>query len=79
MRLIPVGTQVCLSNPASVFHGRPGILLAYVWPDMPNPAVTVRLLPEDGGPHLPCHLDELVAMTHGDNDAADTLNTEEPR
>jgi hypothetical protein len=79
MRLIPVGRQVRLSNAASVFHGRWGVLVTYVWPEMPNPAVSVRLLPDDGGPPLPCHLDELVEMPHSDNDAADTINTEEPR
>lgn len=57
------GTVICIINPHSVFHGRVGVLLRYVWPEMPNPAVLVRLLPDDGGSPLPCHVDELEPST----------------
>jgi hypothetical protein len=61
--MLAIGTPVRLTNPASVFHGRCGVLVAVVWPEQPNPAVAVRLLPDDGGPSLPCHLDELAVVT----------------
>ena len=63
------GTVVRIKNPHSVFHHRLGVLLRYVWPEMLNPAVVVRLIPDDGGLTLPCHLDELERYIPGDEDA----------
>jgi hypothetical protein len=63
---VEIGTLVSVINPASVFHGRVGVLERYVWPDAPNPAVVLRLIPDDGGPSLPCHLDELARVDGGE-------------
>jgi hypothetical protein len=59
MSRFKLGAIVRVRNPQSIFNGRLGIVNTYIWPDAPNPALTIRLLPDDGGPVLPCHEDEL--------------------
>ena len=57
-RFIP-GDMVRVTNPVSRFHGRLGMVATLVGPDAPNPALTIRLSPDDGGPTRPGHADEL--------------------
>jgi hypothetical protein len=57
------GDLVRVCNPVSVFHGRQATVVAYIWPDMPNPLLKVRLLPDSGRPMLPCCEDEIEPWT----------------
>ena len=57
-----VGTLVRINNPVSMFHGRMGRVTHYILPDMPNPALVIRLLPAGAGPTVSCHEDELVLL-----------------
>lgn len=57
----PLGTPVVITNPASGFCGRHGVIVSDLSPDLPHSAVLVRLLPDDYGPTLPCQLADVSA------------------
>lgn len=44
IQVIPLGTEIRVTNPASALHGRCGLLLAAVWPERPDSPVFLRVV-----------------------------------